>query len=339
MMTRKSDSGGSTENVATRRQSIKKKESSGGGSSDDALCGICNKICKANDNALDCDDCSVWYHTACVGIPDAVYEFYCEEKMAKLQFYWKCATCCTKPKSPMEDQMSKYMEETNKTLVTMQKEIQGMKKIIKDEKSQQPEWAKEEIGSLKKLMKEDKAQPVSWAQVAAVGVKDTKALNKFATCVANKQKSINEDRQARENKVIIFNMKEEKEEKDTLKSKVESLCLDVECEKKPTNVERLGQIKPEKPVTENPRPIKVSFNSNFDKRIFLSKLRNLKGNNKYQNVRIQHDMSFEDRNENKRLLKEVYELNQHEDKDGKSMYKYKVRGPPWAMNIVRVKKN
>ena len=48
-------------------------------------------------------------------------------------------------------------------------------------------------------------------------------------------------------------------------------------------------------------------------------------------------MSLDDRVENKRLLKEGYELNQQNGKEGS--FKYKVRGPPWAMNIVKVSKN
>ena len=47
-------------------------------------------------------------------------------------------------------------------------------------------------------------------------------------------------------------------------------------------------------------------------------------------------MSLEDRIENKKLLKEAFELNQ---KEQSTDYKYKVRGPPWAMNIIKVRKN
>ena len=44
-------------------------------------------------------------------------------------------------------------------------------------------------------------------------------------------------------------------------------------------------------------------------------------------------MSEEDRKENKRLLKEAWEKNKKENNDE---FKYKVRGPPWSMKIVKV---
>ena len=270
----KTDGGGSTEEKSSRC-SMRKRMAA------DSLCGICKKDCKADDCALECDGCSVWYHTVCVKIPDVVYELYSDKNMAKLGFYWKCNDCITMPTLDGQN-MGKYMEETNKTLVLMQKEILGMKKMMTEEKAQPPIWAKKEIGSLKKIMKEEKAQPVSWAQVAAVGVKDTKAMNKLATCVANKQKSITEDRKLRENNIIIFNMKEEaKENKEVLGSKFENLCSEIDVSKKQVTLERIGQTKPGKLISENPRPIKVCFKDIWEKRIFLSKLRNLKGKEKY----------------------------------------------------------
>ena len=44
-------------------------------------------------------------------------------------------------------------------------------------------------------------------------------------------------------------------------------------------------------------------------------------------------MNEEERTENKKLLKQAYEMNM---KENNSNYKHKVRGPPWAMKIVKV---
>ena len=204
--------------------------------------------------------------------------------------------------------------------------------------------------------------------MAAGGPNNTKALDKLATHVANKQRRINEDRESRQNNVIIFNMKESENEKQVnLDSKFQKLCLEIDLKgKSPASIKRIGHKKTEKidndiknnkdenscekeddksknkdgnvkKPTENIRPIKVCFENNWDKRLFLSKLRNLKDKKQYEEVRIGHDMSVEDRDENKRLLDEAYDLNQKLGDD--SNFKYKVRGPPWAMNIVKIKKN
>ena len=81
------------------------------------------------------------------------------------------------------------------------------------------------------------------------------------------------------------------------------------------------------------RPIKVVFKQNWEKRKFLSRLYRLKVDEKFKNINVSHDMNEEERVENKKLLKEAYEMNINENNQN---FKYKVRGPPWAMKIVKV---
>lgn len=342
----KADGGGST-NMKSRRSSTLKKDS--------GLdpCGICSKECKAEDRAINCDGCHVWHHTACMKIPKSVYEYYKDHGMAKLGFSWKCEVCSDKPVMAMEE----HIKETSKALSTMQEEIESLRNMMKEEKQGRKEEMKEGIGSLKEILKEKKIEARSYAQVTAFSPEDTKAMNKLATFVASKQKGIKEDREARENNIIIKNMEEQdKESAENLNSKFENLCKEIAFEIKPASIERVGKLRLKKPIDENKdkseiktnpsenkpkkensRPIKVCFANSFDKRLFFSKLRNLKGVKSYETVNICHDMGFEDREENKRLLTEAYNLNQKNKNEGTLGYKYKVRGPPWAMNIVKVK--
>ena len=81
------------------------------------------------------------------------------------------------------------------------------------------------------------------------------------------------------------------------------------------------------------RPLKISFLNIWDKRKFLSSLPKLKNQVKYKDVRVAHDMSIEDRHENAKLLKQAYEMNK---KEQPKEFKYKVRGPPWEMKIVKI---
>ena len=87
---------------------------------------------------------------------------------------------------------------------------------------------------------------------------------------------------------------------------------------------------------ENPkiRPIKISFSTAFDKRNFLSNLYKLRdAREELKEVRIQQDLSPNERELTKSLLAEAYNKNQTENPNN---FLYKVRGPPQAPRIVKV---
>ena len=81
------------------------------------------------------------------------------------------------------------------------------------------------------------------------------------------------------------------------------------------------------------RPIKVSFKLLWEKRKLLSSLYKLKSDENFKNISVQHDMTQDERRENKRLLKIAYDQNQSDKSTG---YRWKVRGPPWGMKITKV---
>ena len=153
----------------------------------------------------------------------------------------------------------------------------------------------------------------------------------LAKQVANTQKQITSDREERENNVIIFNIPEQKvksSEKD--KSFFESLCSEHLQLEEFTNIKltRLGVQK-----EKYQRPLKVVFSESWDKRKFLSNLYKLKDIATFKNLRVSHDMNEQDRDENKKLLKKAHQMNEIEKPKN---FRYKVRGPPWSMKIVKV---
>ena len=80
--------------------------------------------------------------------------------------------------------------------------------------------------------------------------------------------------------------------------------------------------------------MKVSFVDAFDKRKFLTNLSKLKdAPAELTSLRIQHDLNKDERETTKRLLAAAYEKNQNEKP---SNFLYKVRGPPYALKIVKV---
>ena len=319
------------------------------------MCLSCTKPVLDGEPGLECDLCKKWLHRACSKhVTTKSYNSYGSNKMNQLGFKWFCEIC--------DDAFKRFVQggggadrlnlKTNELVCSsvaddigkMKSQIDKLEEKLNKKVDALSTQHQENLPTIDAMMKKEigNAKPATWAQVVGTS-EGNKVVTKFATCVANTQKKISEDREERQNNVVIFNMKEEEGEDEAgLKNKIGEFCSAVGAEKKYKDVSRVGKKNTEiegnnsNTNKDRIRPICVTFTNNWEKRIFLSKLRNLKGNDKYNNVRVQHDMGLEDRAENKRLLKEVYELNQHE---GNSNYKYKVRGPPWAMNIIKVKKN
>ena len=78
--------------------------------------------------------------------------------------------------------------------------------------------------------------------------------------------------------------------------------------------------------------MKVCFSNSLDKRKFYSSLSKLKeAPADLENIRIQHDLSPEEREKTKQLLAEAYAKNQTEEPVG---FLYKVRGPPNAIRML-----
>ena len=94
-----------------------------------------------------------------------------------------------------------------------------------------------------------------------------------------------------------------------------------------------------KSLKHNSRPLKIYFGTAFDKCKFMASLRNLKNlvpESEFRKVNISHDLSQEQRDETKKLLKTAYDKNQ--EKTDQS-FLWKVRGPPWNLKLVKVKKS
>ena len=155
-------------------------------------------------------------------------------------------------------------------------------------------------------------------------------IKSFAKEVANSQQKLTVDREEREKNIMIFNVPEDKDKLNADMEFFKSMCSEtLEYE----NVPKVEIARPKFKPNNHHRPIKVCFDQSWDKRKFLSSLWKLKTDKKFDNIRISHDMNEEDRRENKKLLKEAYQKNVEEKN---TEFKYKVRGPPWAMKIVKV---
>ena len=93
---------------------------------------------------------------------------------------------------------------------------------------------------------------------------------------------------------------------------------------------RLGKIRDD----NAPRPLLVRFRENECKVKFMKSLGKLK-ETVYESVTIADDMTKEDRESNKKLYSEAKNLQQC---DSTGLWIYKVRGPPGAQKVVKIKK-
>ena len=112
----------------------------------------------------------------------------------------------------------------------------------------------------------------------------------------------------------------------------------MEDENEITKIQRFGRKK------ENVnRPIRISVNTEKAKKKLFGKQYKLKNNEKFKQIRINHDMTENERNLTKQRIEEArqktIELQQNSSlKSTKKDYIFLVQGPPWAQEIIKTKK-
>ena len=157
----------------------------------------------------------------------------------------------------------------------------------------------------------------------------------------NEQKLDEKSREEREGNIIIYRLKEStqadpasrvKEDTDFFKS----LCTEALgiTEIGTKSVIRLGK----KPDDQSrPRPLKVSLSDKNDRQKIMGNLTKLKdAEPKFRNISVAYDLSLEERKKKKEKVLEA-KKREEEESDG-GQWTFRVRGPPWDLKIVRLKK-
>ena len=94
---------------------------------------------------------------------------------------------------------------------------------------------------------------------------------------------------------------------------------------------RLGKRNPNKP-----RPILVEFKGDEKKRGLMKNLANLsKAPEAMKKISVQHDLTKKQREDEKELRDHAKKM---ESEDNSGEFNYRIRGPPWARRIVKMKK-
>ena len=145
------------------------------------------------------------------------------------------------------------------------------------------------------------------------------------------------NRQQKEKNLVIYNLEEpatnlKKDRIEEDKNKIVKIAteiLDIKHLKKDDIIraERLGEKK------ENSRPLLLEFKDEKKRSLILRRAAKLKDSD-HQHISITHDMTPNEREQLKKLREEA---KQKQESEG-GRWLYKVRGPPWALRIVKIEK-
>lgn len=153
------------------------------------------------------------------------------------------------------------------------------------------------------------------------------------------------DREARKNNVVMFNVLEEGSSDSWQAQQAQDMSFVCEAMTHITGVDfekrgikktvRLGK-RNYLATDEIPcRPLLVEFSEGTAKNLMMQNLMKMRGEEKFRNIVINHDMTVAERLECKKLVEAAKEL-QSQDQSGECIYR--VRGLPGKMRIVTLRK-
>ncbi len=147
------------------------------------------------------------------------------------------------------------------------------------------------------------------------------------------------DREDRDQNLVIFRVDESKKADPEMRQKDDAKFFDTLCK---DHLE-VGQIQVEKVIRlgkkedGKSRPMRITLKDKQDKRKIMSRLYRLKdAEQRFNNISVQNDMTQEEREKTKELLAVAKKKNEEEPSE---THIYKVRGPPWDQQVVRLKLN
>lgn len=259
------------------------------------FCTKCSEEVKFE--AIECNSCHGWFHRACTSLKVREFEFLteCDESIL-----WKCPDCMkvdgdgNRRITALETRMGELSSQTNSKMENMS----GSMKLLQQQNQM--------ILELLKNSTEEKIEEKITAQMSQH---------------LEEKKEVEE----KKNNIIIFNIEEEKGEKEneigdleTVKKILKTVNPDTEMLQglELSTVQRLGKKK--KPDPENPlrpRPIKVTLQSTDQKENILKNCRALK-NSAWEKIGISTEKTRRERDEEQSLRMEC----ENRKKKGEDVY-------------------
>ena len=309
-------------------------------------CGTCEVgIQDEIDSSIQCDGpCQKWHHLECERLTEDEAEIL---SGGKRNVKWFCNVCIgTVTEFITDERESDYVEMRKKhrdlteKMKTLEQSLQALTETIKKDTKDLKEKIKilekepttEELGidemkkRLGKLEKSEKEKCNSTDVKGIVDFEIKKVQRNAGTTMRNENRN-------RENNILIYRAVEEdnegQNERDKeLVKKLFKTCKVVIKDAQIKNIVRLG-----KKIEGKTRPILVQMKDKDDKSSLfkgIAELRN--GPEELKTLSIGNDLSPEERKEMKKLVEEA---KQKELEDPEN--KYRVRGPPWNMEIRKIR--
>ncbi|KAK3104618.1 hypothetical protein FSP39_006297 [Pinctada imbricata] len=285
-------------------------------------CELCKQnFTDPNAKMLECQRCKGHYCIKCLKKPDAEYSL-----LASSDLMWFCAQCREKVQKniavdvEIEKRCAEIMESYEARISTLENEIKG-----KCGEDRVREIVKEEV--------RDKG--VSDPDHKEEG--DGTSQNKKEGVISSVFSEINERKQ-RENNIVIHGIEEAVSENASERVKhdkerimeILNTCIGKTDDKQVVKVKRLGKYKPENPK----RPLLATLPDTDTKKMLFQNIRKLATEGeKYKDVRISNDFTQAERDQERKLVSEMKELQKNSGE-----FLYRIRGPPWARRIVKLRK-
>ena len=282
------------------------------------VCKLCSVLHTSQEaKLLECDRCREKFCVSCLNKTDEEYE------MMKLpDIMWFCAEC---------------REKVEKNIVTERK-IEEMCREIMLNYEQRICELEEEIK--KKCDRDEVVRIVEDSIARAANAKSSQPEDRNDSnpeIVESLMSEVNE-RKIRENNVVMFGLpeinmenREDRTKRDIkLVGEVAQSCGITIEDDDVKSVRRLGKYD----ANKMKRPLLLTLRKPEKKRELFKKAEGMKGT-KFNDVRISNDLTKAERDKERELFNSAKRM---QEQDHSGNFLYKVRGPPWARKVVKIKK-
>lgn len=270
-----------------------------------------------------------------------------EEAIKSLQDEVQLRMEQTKQHADRESKLEKQIDALRKNLKQMEKKTDGgLLETLEQKFKDFENLLKKELEDSTKILEERFGTAPRKTYADALGVNtpfdedwddvpisNTRQNMRQIICsVRNEEKEEEREREVRAKNIIVYGVNESEggidEDRAFIADLAEAIGIDVTIK----DIFRLG-----KKVEGKARPLKVTVNSKAERQKVLDSMYNIKGNDKFKNIRVTKDHTLAERNEIRDLVKQAKERNENAPEN--SLYEWKVREDPKnGMRVMRFKK-
>ena len=248
----------------------------------------------------------------------------------------------------MDDQMTEWKSKLERMSVEFIELSQKFDKFSLTDKEKEKKWLSDKfvdlntkVDNLKVPAIVEKEMNKKWSDLFTenvVQIKDDMKTMQKTVSDTKQSMAVNADRSARRNNLVIYNFPEDdkdtkSKDKEFINELVNDFGLEFDYQRDVSSMARMGRkIEDQKKC----RPLIVKFYSYTTKNMILENCFKLKRLQKFKSLIISHDLSREDREQCRLLIKKAKE---EKEKTGETdKYIYKVRGEPGSFHVVLVRR-